>query len=781
MVLTWFRDGHLISSLDFAFPLDRAKEFHRDLYIWDELYGLGRVGAQSMSYFIPYGLFLGLTQVLGLSLLATEKILFYIWFTGSGLSMYYLVSVVMEGRREKTLAATMAAVFYMLNPFALIFIWPNLTLAPFFISFFPLVLGLFIKGLKEGRGFKFAFLVCIVWLLTINGSNSAIRWGIFAWLILLSYFVFHVLTVSRRLKWRASQFLIALVLIWLGLNAWWLIGLGSQATEVFGGSALSVQGQMTDISLYRMSSASVADAMRLGGWWALGEGYKVDPFYTWGSTYLTTPFVALSFLIPFLAFVGLVFKKRPKDLLFFALLALGGIFLIKGLNQPLGQVNKLIISNGMLVRLIRNVYWYIGPFVMLGYAVLIGWSVSLVYYRVKETGTVWFKRSVCPVMGKALLLCVVVLLFGVYAYPFWTGTIIYPGGKVIPSYHYDVPEYYREANDWLKTLDGDFRLFSLPFATSGNPEVMDWEHGYFGAALTPWLLERPVVSSANATSGGNLALEIATMLTDSKVQTNEVGRMLALLDVRYVVLHRDANWQYIEGHPWWISTSLQQYQINLSNQEGLELERSFGGLDFYRNEYWQPLQVYATPNVIPVSGSIDKMFEVVSSDSFTPGESVVLLSEQVTSSQWQFIQEYSAGSSSYAADISFQKVNPTKYQVKITNATEPFFLVFSDSYHPQWKAYVNSQGGDTNWMEAFFQESIPSESHLIANGYANAWYIDPGKLGTGAEFSVTLYFQPQSSFYLGWIISGLALVGCIGFLVWRWRRGRRLKTRRDRV
>ncbi|MCX6000375.1 MAG: hypothetical protein NTU41_12545, partial [Chloroflexi bacterium] len=74
LALTWFRDGHLISSLDFAFPLDRAKELDRDLYIWDELAGLGRVGAQSMSYLIPYGLFLSLTQVLGLSLLATEKI-----------------------------------------------------------------------------------------------------------------------------------------------------------------------------------------------------------------------------------------------------------------------------------------------------------------------------------------------------------------------------------------------------------------------------------------------------------------------------------------------------------------------------------------------------------------------------------------------------------------------------------------------------------------------------------------------------------------------------------
>jgi hypothetical protein len=32
----------------------------------------------------------------------------------------------------------------------------------------------------------------------------------------------------------------------------------------------------------------------------------------------------------------------------------------------------------------------------------------------------------------------------------------------------------------------------------------------------------------------------------------------------------------------------------------------------------------------------------------------------------------------------------------------------------------------------------------------------------------TIYFRPQSYFYLGLIISGTTLLSCLGYLVWAW-------------
>ncbi len=142
--------------------------------------------------------------------------------------------------------------------------------------------------------------------------------------------------------------------------------------------------------------------------------------------------------------------------------------------------------------------------------------------------------------------------------------------------------------------------------------------------------------------------------------------------------------------------------------------------------------------------------------------------------------------------ISFRKINPTRYIVKVEKAVKPFFLIFSESYHPQWKAYLESgvgseESGDKIVAEHpklgvkearhemsftpgdisyLFAKPISDENHFLVNGYANAWYIDPKKVGTG-NFSITLYFWPQSLFYLGLGISLITLICCLSYLLWQ--------------
>ena len=92
--------------------------------------------------------------------------------------------------------------------------------------------------------------------------------------------------------------------------------------------------------------------------------------------------------------------------------------------------------------------------------------------------------------------------------------------------------------------------------------------------------------------------------------------------------------------------------------------------------------------------------------------------------------------------VTFQKLDSTKYQVSITNATTPFFIVFSESYHANWVAHYDGQ-------------KIPQEYHFISNGYANAWYIN--KTGT---FTITIDFSTQNLFYAGSAISVTTLIIC---------------------
>ena len=155
--------------------------------------------------------------------------------------------------------------------------------------------------------------------------------------------------------------------------------------------------------------------------------------------------------------------------------------------------------------------------------------------------------------------------------------------------------------------------------------------------------------------------------------------------------------------------------------------------------------------------------------------------------------------------ITFQKVNPTKYEVRVENAAQPFFLVFNENYSPQWKAYVESRklGLDeviasyqnTNVNEAnhetsftpadisyVFTKPLNENNHFIVNGYANAWYIDPAQMSNGSEeFTITLYYLPQSFFYLGLFATGFTVVACVGYLVFNFEPFNRQIKKRFRI
>jgi len=151
--------------------------------------------------------------------------------------------------------------------------------------------------------------------------------------------------------------------------------------------------------------------------------------------------------------------------------------------------------------------------------------------------------------------------------------------------------------------------------------------------------------------------------------------------------------------------------------------------------------------------------------------------------------------------ITFVKINPTKYRVKVEGAKEPYTLVFSESFHEGWKLYINRNTVDTsrymtpsesiygdvvasyfnedikegthknifldkNTFETWRKKPIPEEKHLLVNGYANSWYITPEDAGGKQDYELIIEFAPQKLFYIGLFISGITLVGCLIYLLY---------------
>ncbi len=146
--------------------------------------------------------------------------------------------------------------------------------------------------------------------------------------------------------------------------------------------------------------------------------------------------------------------------------------------------------------------------------------------------------------------------------------------------------------------------------------------------------------------------------------------------------------------------------------------------------------------------------------------------------------------------ITFTKINPTKYRVRVEGAKEPYTLIFSESFHRGWRAYINKtenlRGTTQNQeeivasyfdgeikegvhrniflekatFETWGKDPLPQERHLLVNGYANSWYITPEDSGGRENYEVIIEFQPQRLFYLGLFISIFVFIGCIIYLIY---------------
>ncbi|UCC58008.1 MAG: discoidin domain-containing protein [Candidatus Bathyarchaeum sp.] len=93
-------------------------------------------------------------------------------------------------------------------------------------------------------------------------------------------------------------------------------------------------------------------------------------------------------------------------------------------------------------------------------------------------------------------------------------------------------------------------------------------------------------------------------------------------------------------------------------------------------------------------------------------------------------------------NISYEMINAGKYEAHVEDSNEPFLLIFSESYHPMWKAYIDGE------------EISPIPVYSIVNGF----YIDK----TG-DFNVTISFTGQTYADIGLKISmsTLIIVGII--------------------
>jgi hypothetical protein len=101
------------------------------------------------------------------------------------------------------------------------------------------------------------------------------------------------------------------------------------------------------------------------------------------------------------------------------------------------------------------------------------------------------------------------------------------------------------------------------------------------------------------------------------------------------------------------------------------------------------------------------------------------------------------------AQISeYKKIDPTKYLIKISNATRPFMLAFAESYDPLWT--VHSENNNDN----FRATNVPLYSMI------NGFYVN--KKG---DYTLAIEYEPQKWLIEGVLVSIATLIAATGYSI----------------
>lgn len=164
-------------------------------------------------------------------------------------------------------------------------------------------------------------------------------------------------------------------------------------------------------------------------------------------------------------------------------------------------------------------------------------------------------------------------------------------------------------------------------------------------------------------------------------------------------------------------------------------------------------------------------------------------------------------------NLTYKEISPTTFKLYISSLNKAQDIRFMQSFHSGWSVYLqpNTNRAWCNYTHLFetklniteciqdkrsfnfaeihflYERDVFDDSHTTNEIYTNTWTIDPEyiKQNFSKDFykqnpdgsidvELVLYFKPQSYFYLGLLISGTTLLGCFGYLIYDWRKKRKL-------
>jgi hypothetical protein len=581
LVVLWFRDGLFLGYAENEATWYRPNGAF--LYVWiqniaagkDLLYSPPGILDASVNFFLSNYI----------SAVARQAALFFTILVTGGLSVFILTRDALArtfSQRERSLSGMIAAFFYILNPYSMTVIWKRFIYANFFaFALFPLTLMLFERAIATGKSTKYAVLtslasVSLAFAFTITG------YLVTYWILISGWAAFRFLISKRPERFHALRAFAMLVPVWAAFNAWWLapsvLGGKWQAIQMtlsgradLGGygpaTFLSRQGNLATATVQSLAGGGIEYVMRL----AYGDTSGYAPFKLWGSLYQNPLLILLTFFPLSCVALSLLLNPRNRTFLTFGVLVIFGTFWANGANAPSGVLFVFLFKNIDILQPLRAPFELGGIILALSTSFFVGTGIR----KILSLGLGRPSR----IFIRGLVLLLLTGTFLIYPLPMWSGAtfvdVFSPPQNPLATWKYaniEVPSYYAQTNAFLDKDNSEFRILQLPLSYTGGMEYI-WPHPYQGGDPSDTLFDKPSIVVA-AAYGGPMD-NIMSNLVDFMGSSPNLWKVLSLLNVKYVVLHSDANTTAIKSPP---VEQMRQFLTEVQVPSTFQLQKQFENL-----------------------------------------------------------------------------------------------------------------------------------------------------------------------------------------------------------
>lgn len=711
--------------LDMHLPVDGpsvVEALERSFSSWDWLFNTGR--AQSFitpmpQYLATYALFslFGSVELLSKFVYAMVPVV-------AATSMYY-ACLRFTGMRA---GSVIAGLFFIINPWFVshyLFghVWVMLS-----IAFIPLAFLLVVSAIRTRSVTAMALAALALFLMGIFDQRNVYVMAIAVGAYVLGGLALQVARGGAgrgTLRYVAKHYLLPLTIVsatFLALSAYWVLTLSSM-----------LEGQNPYYPPVELTSAygfgtslTGAFAPSYVGWFEVLADGLYDQWFSLG--------LVLSSLL----FASVLLRKN-KYAVFFAALALTGIFLAKGGREPFGGLYEFLYLNVPLFSSFRNPTHFV-PLVLLGYSFLLCYFVDACARSLSSVGAL--PRAWRRIVGKGKKKWLAALSLGlalVLVLP--APLLLNPSLSAVeplPNWHLqtvECPRQIMDLRDFLSEQDDNDRFSVFP---PGQMTRYPWATSF---AYDPLVYYPPMgvvtpLRTNEDTYANDMIWWAHYMMYGGRTLSS--GELFGLLGVRWFVATDATADQWMEGA---LQSAGRDSGAMLAQQEGLVLAFEEGPYQVYENSAALPL-VSASDSVVLAVGDrrvLSSLVDSGASSSWLLGHPVVFTDNLDNASLQQLLPlvSYVVVQADKSDDLTFTALGP-RYVLDPTayleSTDDPSSWIYdahtpsrySGDFTNEIRPFAFAEGGPTSTLTFPFSADSAGEYEVWVRSYHGP---DMGQIG----------------------------------------------------